>query len=185
MSAKTEPKTHSPAAAAAHSPAEAPAPIPFCKLCSVDRADELSCGFGDNNHFYKRARGESPWRRHFQDPGPRPPPNPRRGPQNPSRRERREHATGPPRAPYSRRSDRTARRRRRRDLPRLWRRQRRAKSYANSRSRAAGGGECADHQHTRPSNIVSGRKCRGSRSSATRPSQVSPPCRDQPGRLLY
>ena len=35
MSAKTEPKTHSPAAAAAHSPAEAPAPISFC--AAVDR----------------------------------------------------------------------------------------------------------------------------------------------------
>ena len=60
MSAKTEPNTHSPAAAAAHSPAEAPAPIPCssCKLCrSVDRAESFLAGSGSQ----KRGEGCEAW----------------------------------------------------------------------------------------------------------------------------
>ena len=66
MSAKTEPKMHSPAAAAAHSPAEAPDPIPvvlasrtWIKHCT-DR--EPSCGLGNKwNETLSRHLS------HFQD----------------------------------------------------------------------------------------------------------------------
>ena len=69
--------------------------------CTESRAFLRGAG-----HF--RERGAVAASLSFPRLGPRPPTNPRRGPQNPRRREHSRHLTrAPPRAPYSRRSDRT------------------------------------------------------------------------------
>ena len=136
MSAKTEPpKTHSPATAAAISPAEAPAPI-FCSAavdrtvsrpCAIDAPRgaafwhllasrtldalpsdrELSCGAGN---FSRARRGcESLSSKTRSATADRSETHRNYGKRRPGRkREHSRHLTrAPPRAPYSRRSDRT------------------------------------------------------------------------------
>ena len=110
MSAETEPKTHSPATAAAHSPAEAPEPIAVLVSCAALGSSLrafLRVRAANINTARNEARPGAFLETATISPGPRPP-NPRRGPQNPGHREHSRLVTqAPPRAPYSRRSDRT------------------------------------------------------------------------------
>ena len=90
-----------------------------CALAGRGARSHLSCALwielraflrvrANNNTATNEARPGVSLETATISPGPRPPPNPRRGPQNPRQREHSRHLTrAPPRAPYSRRSDRT------------------------------------------------------------------------------